>query len=727
MLSGDTPGADHLDVAASLVIEGVAAPEITSWSFTRDLALRTPGLDTASPTAGEGEVWLAPAAVAVTGSASPWRTGEDASPSPSASGVLTLALSPDHAWPVATCRVDAPSGSMWDGATSVKVIDPVDSLAVPLRWEPMHAKMPPVGYGGPFRWAGLTNAYVVDRAARDAGWHATPPASPLARLHVPMCGSLWPRAGVLIETPTSYPTFSARDSMPQAACVAGAASATYQVTSPAGLGNFEVSMEVDPVNLTAGSVSWDLVDSASGDGKGYRFRFDQGDRRFSVNRLTRSGGVNTPGVELAALVLTASDTRVSVRHFRFQNTAGDEREVRVRSLTGAQAASSTLAGGFTLDEGASAWRAYLTATGGAVTGAFLVDDPAVSWATLAWVPNVVHGFTFGSVVALRATPRMMGEVTALDVIRDQAAAEFSAWGWDETGRLTYRTRQWLTSRPVARTLTAADLVDFSWVHETTGARSSVTVTHKVPATIQRSYPSVTVWQGSGDTLDAGESGTIVMAPDNVTDWLKIDGTFDQAGVADMTDWNRGYGSWWGASRVRADDTDQWAYGLGATYITASVTQINDTTWALDYSVASSMGGGATVEMRIPESSTARRKGAPLPVLRASGVTRWLDREMTTTAGPARAPRLEHDAGWHVQDGAALPALLDWVAGRVATPRPRMTGIRIKPDPRLQVGDKVRVLDDRPGGTGADLTGLITRKQLSGAPGEVSMIIDVTEL
>ena len=75
----------------------------------------------------------------------------------------------------------------------------------------------------------------------------------------------------------------------------------------------------------------------------------------------------------------------------------------------------------------------------------------------------------------------------------------------------------------------------------------------------------------------------------------------------------------------------------------------------------------------------------------------------------------------------LVALRDWLVTRTTTPHPRLMGVEIYPDPRLQIGDRVRVLDDRPGGTGADVTGLVTSKHMSGGPGRVSMTIDVVEV
>ena len=729
MLSGDLPAGAHLHPEVSLTVEGVAVPGVVDWDYARDLGMKLPGVDDVAPAAGTGSLTIAPARAGVNGGASPWGSGEDAAPTPSSAAVLVLALSPDHSWPVATGFLDAPSGSMWDGAVRSHMIDPIDSLAVPLNWDAAHARQTPLGPGAPFRLVGLTNAYVVDRAMRDAGWFSTPPTGfSTGALDVPMCGSMLARRGLLEYTADSFPAWTARDSMPQAACALGDVEAIYRITQTT-LGNFEVFMEVDPATSDAGTIRWDVID-AEGSGKGYRFTYDQATKVFRVQRADRmTPGVTTIGTTLASVTLTPADHRVTARVRRFQNQAGDAKEVELRTVTGTGASSSTLAGVYLLSQTAD-WRVYLTTTGSAAVGAFGIDNPVVPFATASWVPNTDVKFTFGSVHPLKATPRLSGGITALDVLRDQARAEFAAWGFDEDGRLFYKSRAWLQARPLARTLTAADLVDFSWQHDTTAARSSVTIQHKVPAIVGRHYPSVTVWQGNGDSLDAGESGSVVMAPEADEDWVRVDAAFDEAGftVGSSGNWNTGIGSFWGGSLVNsADGTDSWAHNA-AGHLTASVTQINSTTFALDYQVAATLPADTRVELRTPESTGLRRRGVGLPILRAYGATRWLDRDVTLGASSdKRAPRLVHDVAWHVQDSNALAALHAWIVDRVSTSRPRLSGVRIKPDPRLQIGDRVRVVDDREGGTGADVTGLVVSKSLSGSPGSVEMTIDVVEL
>ena len=731
MLSGDLPASAHFHPEASLTVEGVAADAV-SWSCDRELGMSVPGIvDATNESGAEGEVVIAPPRAGVNGGSSPWRTGENASPAPSSTAVLALALSPDHSYPVGTGYLTAPGGGMWDGAVSSKIIDPIDTLSVPLEWEPLQAKYPPLGPGAAYRYIGLTNAYVVDRAMRDAGWFSTPPVTSAGVLDAPMCGSLLPRKGRLEETGTSLPSRTARTGMPQAACPMGDVKAVFRLDDVT-LGNFEMFLEVDPTTSTAGTVRWDVIDE-SGSGKGYRLKYDQASKTFSVLRAERSStpGVTTEGEVLVSLVLTAADHRVSVRIRRFQNDTGTVKEVAVRAVSSATTTeSTTLAGSYTLVEGAM-WRVYLTTTDTAYVGAFGIDDPATAWDTWAWVPNTDHSFTFGTVDKLSAIPRITGGTTALDVLRDQSEAEVAAWGFHEDGRIFYKTRGWVTSRPLSRTLTSADLVDYGWVHDTTSARSSVTITRRSAAMQCRKNPTCTVWQGRGDSLDPGEVGSLVMAPDADTDWLKVDAAFDEVGVTDgsATAWNAGVGSFWGGAIIRTDGTDAWAHLPADRHLSGSVSQVDSTTWSFDYSVVDPLPETtASVELRTPESTGLRRRDVGLPVLRSFAVTRWLDRSSTLAASSdKRAPRLEHDVDWHVQDATARTDLHDWLVSQVTTARPRLTGVRIKPDPRLQVGDKVRVLDDRPDGTGADVTGFVTAKRLSGRAGVVEMSIDVVQL
>ena len=735
MLSGNPPSGSVLTPDVSLTIDGIAAPAVTDWSFTRDLAIRVPGVDDVAPAAGEGEASFGPPVPVARSGPSPWGEGVSASPEPGASAALSVAVQGEEWQPVASCRVDSPQGSMWDPTVGVSLIDAVDDLSRPLGWEPYHAIMPGVSPGQPLRHVGLSNIWVIDRAMRSGGYYTTPPATSMAALHVPMVGSILPRIGILEATPDHLPDSVHREGMPQAVGMRNVGKNNRFRMNQTDLGNWEASMELDTSTDEPGIVHWWIIDQ-QGAGNGYRLTYSQATRIFSVWKASAdSADQRTVSDRLVSAPVPKGEHRVTAR-FRYNEKNAPEVTVRLKG--GTRSYESPPIQHSKMGWESRYWRAHLDADPNVVVGAFLIDSPGVPWATLAHTPNAVIGWSQGSTAPLVATPRILGDMTALDVLRDYSRAQCDAWGFDEQGRLTYRSLHSLVTQKLARTITSEDLIDYSWAHDTTQARSYVTLTYKRADVIARKYPSITAWQGSGDTVDTGERGSIVMAPpDADTDWIKPDFDVRRAGYVtsehwnNVTWWNRGYGSWDGATRLverdGQDPTEQWAYGVPGDRYWSKARVIDKTTLAIDYSISGALNEPESIELRTPEAGSLRRKGSGLPILRCYGITKWRSGEQVRAAGPTRAPRLEHDVGWMVQDYFTRERLVEWLAKQVSTTRARLHGIKIKPDPRLQIGDLVRVVDARPDGTEVDVTGLITRKHLQGAPGVVEMEIDIMEV
>lgn len=113
----------------------------------------------------------------------------------------------------------------------------------------------------------------------------------------------------------------------------------------------------------------------------------------------------------------------------------------------------------------------------------------------------------------------------------------------------------------------------------------------------------------------------------------------------------------------------------------------------------------------------------LPLLRCMGKGKWSDQEASPgITGPSWATDLIHDASWFIQSRSDALALADSIASQVSSPLPMLEGIPIRPDPRLQLGDKVR-LDD-PDITGLAITGVVCGVSQSVEAGEHTMTISL---
>ena len=108
-----------------------------------------------------------------------------------------------------------------------------------------------------------------------------------------------------------------------------------------------------------------------------------------------------------------------------------------------------------------------------------------------------------------------------------------------------------------------------------------------------------------------------------------------------------------------------------------------------------------------------RVGASTLALRGAARVVWRDRATAGAGGSEGRAEYVHDVGWRVQnsDGDVDSVLtqLRTAVSQLDGPRPYVTGLTIEHDPRLQIGDKIRVRDTEI--TGADFDILIQERDI----------------
>src|SRR5690606_22170871 len=148
----------------------------------------------------------------------------------------------------------------------------------------------------------------------------------------------------------------------------------------------------------------------------------------------------------------------------------------------------------------------------------------------------------------------------LDLLREISEATITPAWFDRDGTLRWCHPDRLCDQaPVAELTATADLIYLAWRVGTDAARSSVTGAYRYAKTRIRTDPSITVWEGSTDVLQQGESAEMIASPPADEDWLLVAdfgaamlATPGAANPQDIPDFNRGRFSWAGGSPMNAD-------------------------------------------------------------------------------------------------------------------------------------------------------------------------------
>jgi len=635
-------------------------------------------------------------------SPNPW---DGASFQPKAADTLTV----DMGYGSALARqitgvVDESSGSVATGQVSTDGVDAIDKLQKVVSFPPHMAVMPPVTEGGNFLAVNNTPLFTTDRILRACGFYATPKMEAGAIFSAPLMGSAWPELGtVTAASQTGFPSFP-----------------PSFINTPWGVAPNSITADFMPVTPTKGNSKIDATFWIS----------------FKVRDTVPSSGVTQVLVYWGTKLI-----RLRVSSTRQIQVIADNDTLSstfVATMSAAQAAGAenflmrvTTAGVYTIyaSNGNTATGTQSLATSmttGSITKISLTSPhqtgPIVGGLQLGFYTYDTHLQPTTAVLSnpadtsgLDAVPAIRERV-ALDVLKEQAAAECAAMWIDELGVFRWRNRNDLmSSAPVATLTTLDDLLDLQWEYSAKQVRSGVAVASRKAKIIRSGVSNVTLYVGSGESLQSGQVTTDVVKPSDDESWFNI----DTAGWT-WQQLNRGETSMLGGVVVKDNTADVWASDVGKlTY----GWEVVDTETVVVTHTAGTLGSGETVVLKTAETDAFLkpfRRDKSLPIVRGKGKVIWQD--ITTKAsitGPANAPLLEHDAGPWVQ-GAGLQTLADWIAADVTLPNPVLKDVPVVPDPRRQLADIVWL--ESPGFMNVRLRVLLTSISTSVSAGDMQQSI-----
>lgn len=589
-------------------------------------------------------------------------------------------------WKVFTGLVDSSSGSVGESFQST-IIDDRDKLDKPFTHDALLRVMPPLTRGASaYRGVGLTYLYFVDAALRTAGFYATPSKEARQALSVPAQSSMWPEVGLMTEGVVGGTSLN-----PSAWCsthnsvdgvVVSNVSNTYSPNLANSLSDMcRFSMTVDPSH--AGTAIMLVSFGAT------TVQLSVASSRTVVARLN--------GVEIARLVM-GSAVRVSLLK--------DGDTWTLRTDTGVTATA-------TMPASSPAMSAVkITADANSRVAGFHVCHPTAStrWAYTDFVPTAKYSIDDLTLFGVMDASPAIAEGSAFELLEGISQATLSAMWIDEHGVFRWAPSTTLAAgSPVRELNTADDILSLPWEDNLLGTRSKVTARYRVPAVSRSRWDNILWYQGGAETLESNQEKNEFISPEADKDWIGEPSALVVLGDAGSSiPANSGQGSLTGA-QLTDDSTEV----LGNSYLTASLTKVNGTTYKLKNSVGT-LPAGKQLELRYPTvSSTIRQRWLkePLPIIRGFAETSWTDAEVVgTPAGPSWAPVLEHEAGpWLSREEeietVVLSRLVNYLADQTSVSLPTIGSMQITPDPRLQLGDRVTIRSNKY--VGAVFTAIIT--------------------
>lgn len=695
MQSGPLVSGDVLTYTSRVLVNGVQR-NASSWSDNRELSGDLPQQVVAASgvTQATGTIVWAPEKDVGARPANPWnpagwmpRRGDR---------IEIFASDGVTEWKQFHGVIDKTTGDLSAGFQST-IIDDFDRLSASVSHAALLRVMPPAGGGGdPYRGIGLMPQYYVDYAWRQAGFNCTPNAEYASSLTVHGQGSLWPFRGNLASNANG----SANP---------GNHSAPWGLA----LSNFEATYSLWGSHTDTEPVQVTMNVAPEHTGSGYlHVSYITGHIRLAVDG--RVASIIRSGTTITSLNI-GSATIVSLL---VKNGAGTLRT----NLGATSSASMTMPSG-------NPGTARIFADSNSRLAGFQVSFPTRAVDELAstrFVPNARLDTTSIYLTGIiDAAPAIEGR-TAESLLSEIGGATLSAMWIDETGVMQWVASDALRERASSRTVTTLDDVfSLDWEDGLLGTASKVSAKGRKPAVTKGRWKTALLARGGGSgSMKSGDEAEIILEPDSDTDWVLPSTTFLQVG---------GSGAIWGSANnpeysltglyYSADGGTTEASGLNITITTESLglqkvlVKYVAGTWPSD------------VEGVLATSPTAatlwpKNRDKELPKLVGSGKIAWTDQQVTAIGAGGPGPELVHDAGpWGCRTDSTI--MLDryatYIQTQTSTPHPVISGMRIVPDPRLQLGDVITVKSDL---MGATLTVLITGVSKGFDAEGMSMSLDV---
>jgi len=275
---------------------------------------------------------------------------------------------------------------------------------------------------------------------------------------------------------------------------------------------------------------------------------------------------------------------------------------------------------------------------------------------------------------------------ARDLLAEIGAATLTAMWIDELGVMQWAPSDLMYARSPDTTVTTADDVfSLGWMESMQACR------RKVYADFQNASVSISangytkrLYQPDRAQDITGATETeFVEVPDD-REWLGVDMSMWRASAV-QDRYNEGKGSFYSAVIEGADDS--WT-SVGADY-SAALERITPRTYKLTHTNAT----GTTVTLMTHPTAPGfrlRRRGEANPIIRGQGSAWFVDETVTAEeTGPSWAGDMTVNLGaWAIRDHAQRIA--NWLGTELGRPLVTLTDMEIAYDPRIQLGDVLRI-------------------------------------
>lgn len=680
MRAGNWPDRDvrHFDVVARF--DGGEPVQVESMRLTHSMIDGHPsghggGMSTS------GSITILRDKVASSITPDPWSRRDDFPPKSGTPVTIDVTDGEGQSWRRLTGITERAEGSFSSSAVTIPVRDAVDRLGAAVTSPPVLEVHPPLIDGGDYRRPRMGAEWLLDRAARQSGWFATPQMRWEAVMSAPMVGSAWPEHGTLssCETTGGGAAPSAEWSTEWQALrdVSAIWDFTATTTIP------ELSMALHP-QASGTSMRVQVVTAA---GVGAYLLVDSGMLRYG----TINGGTITEVGTLAHGDATRAALRVTT-------TSGGTMGLTVRTDTGLEATAAPAHYDF-----ASLVFSRVRAYGAGVLGwVQVLNDPATRWVLLDPVaaPITARHRLGDTIEQWDAAPHVW-DTHAIDLISDWARATCGQAWIDMDGHLQLASREAIDDTAASvLTLSSRDsLLDVDWEDDGMHVARQVRVTHNHPKIQRGRWASWRVWQGDSQSLRAGEELVATMEIPDDEDWIDLDATPHQVNTS-TTRTDILQNTVIGGMQISdvMDESD-----IPALFASTSMTKDGDRAWEVRVVVRSDLPSDQSVITAIPDalmSIPRRYRGLPLPDVKARARVYRLERIIMVDTVPgdgATVQLYEHDAGWWTQNGDRRTLLHTYLRYQMGEQQPAPTGVSVAPDLRLELGDVVTVEDaDRTG-------------------------------
>ncbi|MDO5619265.1 hypothetical protein [Kocuria sp.] len=646
--------------------------------------------------------------------------------------IAVTATDGTHRHQIFTGQFDTSRSRMRSGKASIGLVDFSDRLSAKVSHQALFREMPSRATNGTGRQrlTGLLNTYVPNLAARAAGYYNTPAMDGFCVISAPFVGSTWPERGVLndsyrasnIDGWARYHPGAFTDSTPASIYLSDVYATyfpdVYANPWPNGLNAGRplcITFGARQNQATSSYVGcrWNLTDSFQ-------------DIRLAVTGSRNLGAqfVTSAGTTTVAYLSAARAGAWEYVTLQVTTNAANHIIMTITTDTG-ETVTGTYTGGSTQLRSRQ-WdstRVYVPAGCG-------VNGVQVSYTTAAPAASrFKRTFHFRPDTPLSSLTVMPAQtsVEAGSLLNRQAEAELAAVWLDEDGELHWRGHNRLVSSPIVATLAASQLADAEIILDTQDVKRNVTVRYQTYAARATTRSTIVVHEGSQDEYAAGDAPAGIISPPADEEWVMVDSTpreiFGSRGAAEM---NSGQGSFYGWTALNAQGEEiSWAATNDST--TWEFARIGPQAWRWAFDVRRLPTGADRLKTASTTSENSPIKppyrGLGLPLVRAMGrATRTQTEATSENLGPASAREYTHDVGWFIQRDDRAAALAAYIADQLKAPKPYVRGLEILPDPRLMLGDRIRVQDTVK--TGLELTGVIITVDQNIAAGQHTMTVDL---